>query len=72
MTTPTTETIQAAPCICSIICSEDPDENECEVCKLLDPYAPCPNTGYGCRLLEDDPCDCCTDEQRAKCKDVTP
>lgn len=34
-------------CICSTDCPEDPAENPCPVCRLLDPYAPCPVVGFG-------------------------
>jgi hypothetical protein len=52
------------------ICPEDPSENDCRVCQDLDIYAPCPQIGYGCGWSEE-PCDCCTDEQRSSCSDVT-
>lgn len=53
-------------CTCVLICPEDPSENECAVCKMLDLYAACPNTGYGCGLIGGS-CDCCTADQRANC-----
>lgn len=47
-------------CSCTTDCPEDRDENTCPVCRLLDPYDPCPVIGFGCG----DGCDCCAPEQQ--------
>lgn len=49
-------------CICEALklCAET--DNPCPHCRTIDPYAGCPQLGYGCGLLDD--CDCCTPEQR--------
>jgi hypothetical protein len=50
-------------CICAALklCAET--DNPCPHCRAVDPYAGCPQLGFGCGLL-DDGCDCCTPEQK--------
>lgn len=57
------ESTDPADCVCKALklCAEE--ENPCPHCRTIDPYAGCPQLGYGCGLLDDD-CDCCTPEQK--------
>lgn len=47
-------------CICGNWCSDDVSLLDCNFCKSLDVYDPCPVVGFGCGIG----CDCCTPEQQ--------
>ena len=52
-----------ADCICEALKNCAEEDNPCPHCRTIDPYAGCPQLGYGCGLLTD-ACECCTPDQK--------
>lgn len=52
-------------CICTTTCPEDPEDNDCPHCRTIDPYDPCPATGYGCGTECGDDEHCTPEQQKA-------
>ncbi len=57
--------IDGKVCVCTDMCPEDPESNDCAHCRHLDPYDPCPVVGFGCGSDCDDDEHCTPEQQKA-------